>query len=155
MKMIEEYLEKFEKAAVGFNNQDRRVLAQDFYVPLDKYLDFSYAHNGYRDVLQHFKKKEGPPPANPVKAKNVAGERATELNISGINMKNQLKHLTNETSNLKSRLWLTRLRALHQQQRAEQAGRCCLGAERGKTLPAKKGQSSQDIQIFGDEHVMQ
>lgn len=105
LKLIDEYLAKFEKAAEGFNTQDKRILAQDYYVPLDQYIDFSYAHNGYKDVLQYFKKKEGPPPPPTHKrAKSSADDRAAKLNISGINMKNQLKHLTNEKSNLNSRL---------------------------------------------------
>lgn len=103
MKLIEEYLEKFEKAAVGFSTQDKRILVQDYYVPLDQYIDHSYAHNGYKDVLQYFKRKAGPPPANPQRTKTT-DERAADLNISGINMKNQLKHLTNEKSNLTRRL---------------------------------------------------
>lgn len=102
MKLIEDYLEKFEKAGEGFSKPDKRVLVQDFYVPMDQYIDFSYAHNGYKDVLEYFKKKEGPPPLRPRLNEQTEDDRAARLNISGINMKNQLKHLTNEKSNLNS-----------------------------------------------------
>lgn len=123
MKLVEEYLAKFEKAAVGFSSQDKRVLAQDFYVPLDQYVDFSYAHNGYKDVLEYFKKKAGPPPIKKQKNAQNSDERAAELNISGINMKNQIKLLSNEKSNLNSRPSLFRFCTLYWEQTLEQAFR--------------------------------
>lgn len=83
---------------------------QDYFVPLKEYIDFSFAHNGYRDVLEYFKRKEGP---RDVISKKSAGEDvagigmqriAAQISISGINMKNEQKNLDNVKSNLNSRL---------------------------------------------------
>lgn len=94
------------------SNHDRKVLVQDYFVPLKEYIDFSFAHNGYREVLELFKKKERPRDIihNQPLGLNIFGNseprQAAQLNIKGINMKSEQKNLNNDKSNLMSRLVL-------------------------------------------------
>lgn len=109
MRKVQSYQEEFEKQAKGLSNHDRKVLVQDFFVPLKEYIDFSFAHNGYREVLEYFKRKERPRDimnkklANPSAAGDNGPRQATQISISGINMKNEQKNINNDKSNLSSR----------------------------------------------------
>lgn len=110
MANIQSCQAKFEKASHDMNLHQKKVLIQDYFASLKEYIDFSFAHNGYRDVLEYFKKKEGPREAmakSSSHAKNLADgseRKAVEINISGISMKNEQKNLDNDKSNLNSKL---------------------------------------------------
>lgn len=107
MHKIQEYLADFEAKARGLSEHDRKVMVQDYFVPLTEYIDYSFAHNGYRDVLEYFKKKERPRDLLHKKDLKILlnddqQRKAAEINISGINMKNEQKNLDNDKSNLTS-----------------------------------------------------
>jgi hypothetical protein len=116
MAKVQHHQSQFEKAAEGLSNHDRKVLVQDYFVPLKEYIDFSFAHNGYKHVLEYFKRKEGPRDVTWKNRSTSEGlstsesRKAAKISISGISMKNEQKNLDNNKSNLNSSLKLIQTR---------------------------------------------
>ena len=114
MRLIEEYLCKLESQTKGKNIEEKRQLVQENYVPLNEYVDFSLTHNGYKDVLDYFKRKDGPPQISRPQSTNASmsemitngdNKKTAKLTISEINMKNDLDHKNNEKCDLHSKIY--------------------------------------------------
>lgn len=100
LSLIEASLQMYEAECQGKTPLEQKRIIDKFQLEFKDYVDFSFQHNGYRDVIKFFNKKES---HRKILSLDPSDEQV-KLTISGINMGDESKYKNSEKCNLASSL---------------------------------------------------